>query len=168
MGMTQSYLRVDNETLNNFIADSRRLEDIAFKQNNIDSENFLYLDKAWEGIFFLITGQSLAEAVEEEALLLGILMGPTEIDPDLDMGYGPATYSTAEQTKEIYSAIKDLTKEELSANYNPNKMIEEGIYPDIWKDDENALEYLLDYFDDLKIFYKKAAENGDAMVMYLS
>ena len=33
MGMTQSYLRVDNETLNNFIADSRRLEDIAFKQN---------------------------------------------------------------------------------------------------------------------------------------
>ena len=95
-------------------------------------------------------------------------MGPTEIDPDQDMGYGPATYSTAEQTKEIYSAIKDLTKEELSANYNPNKMIEEGIYPDIWKDDENALEYLLDYFDDLKIFYKKAAENGDAMVMYLS
>ena len=47
-------------------------------------------------------------------------------------------------------------------------MAEEGIYPDIWEDDENALEYLLDYFDDLKNFYKKAVENGEAVVMFLS
>lgn len=168
MGMIQSYLRVDIETLNNFIADSSRLEDIVFEQNNTDNESFLDLDKAWEGIFFLITGQSLAEAVGEEAPLLGILIGPTEIDPDQDMGYGPATYITAEQTKEIYSAIKDLTKDELSANFDPSRMAEEGIYPDIWEDDENALEYLLDYFDDLKNFYKKAVENGEAVVMFLS
>lgn len=168
MGMIQSYLRVDIETLNNFIADSSRLEDIVFEQNNTDNESFLDLDKAWEGIFFLITGQSLAEAVGEEAPLLGILMGPTEIDPDQDMGYGPATYITAEQTKEIYSAIKDLTKDELSANFDPSRMAEEGIYPDIWEDDENALEYLLDYLDDLKNFYKKAVENGEAVVMFLS
>lgn len=168
MGMIQSYLRVDIETLNNFIADSSRLEDIVFEQNNTDNESFLDLDKAWEGIFFLITGQSLAEAVGEEAPLLGILIGPTEIDPDQDMGYGPATYITAEQTKEIYSAIKDLTKDELSANFDPSRMAEEGIYPDIWEDDENALEYLLDYLDDLKNFYKKAVENGEAVVMFLS
>lgn len=165
--MIQSYLRVDNETLNNFIGDSSRLEDIVFKQNNTDNENFLDLDKAWEGVFFLITGQSLAEAIEEEAPLLGILIGPTEIDPDQDMGYGPATYTTAEQTSDIYNAIKDLTKEELSANYDPSRMAEEGIYPDIWEDDENALEYLLDYFDDLKNFYRKAVVEEEAVVTFL-
>lgn len=126
------------------------------------------MDKAWEGVFFIITEQSLAEAVEKEAPLLGILMGPLEIDPDQDMGYGPATYTTAEQTRVIYNAIKDLTKEELSASYDPNRMVEDGVYPDIWQDDENALEYLLDYFDDLKDFYKKAADNGEAIVMFLS
>jgi len=47
-------------------------------------------------------------------------------------------------------------------------MAEEGIYPDIWQDDENALEYLLDYFDELKNFYKKAVEKGEAVVMSLS
>jgi hypothetical protein len=167
MGMIQSYLRIDKEMLNNFIADSSLLEDIVFKQNNTDNENFLDLDKAWEGVFFLITGQSLAEAIEEEAPLLGILMGPTEIDPDQDMGYGPATYTTAEQTRDIYNAIKGLTKEELTANYDPSRMAEEGIYPDIWEDDENALEYLLDYFDDLKNFYRKAVVEEEAVVTFL-
>lgn len=167
MGMIQSYLRVDNDTLNAFIEDSSRLEDIIYRDDINDNENFLDLDKAWEGVFFIITGQSLADAVVEGAPLLGILMGPKEIDPDQDMGYGPATYVTAEQTKEIYNAIKDLTEEELSANYDPNRMAEEGVYPDIWQDDENALEYLLDYFNDLKNFYKKAVEQGEAVVMFL-
>lgn len=168
MGMIQQYIRVDNKTLNSFIEDSGRLEDILSKQDNTDNENFLDLDKAWEGVFFIITGQSFADAAVEEAPLLGILMGPTEVDPDQDMGYGPATYTTAEQTKEIYNAIKDLTKYELSANYDPNRMTEDSVYPVIWKDDENALEYILDYFNDLKNFYKKAAENGEAVVMFLS
>jgi len=168
MGMIQSYLRVDNETLNTIIEDSRRLEDLVFKQDNTNNENFLDLDKAWEGVFFIITGQSFADAALEGGPLLGILMGPTEIDPDQDMGYGPATYTTAEQTRDIYNAIKDLTKEELSENYEPGRMTEEGIYPDIWEDDENALEYLLDYFDDLKNFYKKAAETGEVVITFLS
>ncbi len=167
MGMIQSYLRVDNDTLNAFIEDSRHLEDMIYSDDITNIENFLDLDKAWEGVFFIITGQSLAEAVDKEAPLLGILMGPTEIDPDHDMGYGPATFTTAEQTRVIYNAIKDLTKEELSANYDPNRMEEEGVYPHIWQDDEDALEYLLDYFDDLKDFYKKAAENGEAVVTFL-
>jgi len=167
MGMIQSHLRVDNDTLNAFIKDSSRLEAIVYSDDITNNENFLDLDKAWEGVFFIITKQCLADAVEEEAPLLGILMGPTEIDPDQDMGYGPATYTTAEQTRDIYNAIKDLSKDELSANYDPNRMTEEGVYPDIWQDDENALEYLLDYFDDLKNFYKKAAERGEAVVTFL-
>lgn len=167
MGMIQSYLRVDNDTLNSFIKDSSRLEAIVYGDDITNNENFLDLDKAWEGVFFIITGQCLAEAVEEEAPLLGILMGPAEIDPDQDMGYGPATYTTAEQTRDIYNAINGLTKEELSANYDPNRMAEEGVYPDIWQDDENALQYLLDYFDDLKNFYKKAVDKGEAVVTFL-
>ncbi len=167
MGMIQNYLRVDNDTLNAFIKDSSSLEAIVYGDDITNNENFLDLDKAWEGVFFIITGQSLAKAVEAEAPLLGILMGPLEIDPDQDMGYGPATYTTAEQTRVIYNAIKDLTKEELSANYDPNRMDEEGLYPDIWQNDENALEYLLDYFDDLKNFYKNAVENGEAVVTFL-
>lgn len=167
MGMIQSYLRVDNDTLNAFIEDSSRLADIIYSDDITNNENFLDLDKAWEGVFFIIKGQSLAEAVEEEAPLLGILMGPLEIDPDQDMGCSPATYTTAEQTRVIYNAIKDLTKKELSANYDPNRITEEGVYPHIWQDDENALEYLLDYFDDLKNSYKKAVENGEAVVTFL-
>ncbi|WP_259255088.1 YfbM family protein [Sphingobacterium sp. BIGb0116] len=69
--MIQQYIRIDNKTLHSFIEDSSRLEDIIFKQDNTDNESFLDLDKAWDGVFFLITGQSLANAVEEEAPLLG-------------------------------------------------------------------------------------------------
>ncbi|QQT31984.1 DUF1877 family protein [Sphingobacterium multivorum] len=60
-------------------------------------------------------------------------MGPTEIDPDQDMGYCPAKCIMREQTKEIYSGIKDLTKDELSANSDPSTMTEEGIFSDIGK-----------------------------------
>lgn len=167
MGMIQYYLRVDQDTLDNFIEDSTILEDIAFEGDESGNYSILDVDKSWEGIFYLVTGSGLADAIVNESPQLGLLIGPSEIDPDQDMGYGPATFTNIEQTRDIYNSIKDLSKEELAARYNPVEMTEQAVYPAIW-DDNDALEYLLDFFEDLKDFYKKAVENNQAMVMYLS
>ncbi|MFD2554786.1 YfbM family protein [Sphingobacterium tabacisoli] len=167
MGMIQYYLRVDQKLLESFLQDSKALVDVVYSKKESDDYALLDLDKAWEGIFYLVTGSSLADAFTNELPQLPLLFGPSQIDPELDMGYGPATFTTPEQTKEMYNIIKDLSRDELTSRFDSDKMFEQDLYPDIW-DDENALEYLLDFFEDLKGFYKDAVENNQAMVMYLS
>ena len=57
--------------------------------------------------------------------------------------------------------------EELSQRFDAAIMLEKDIYPDIW-DDENALDYLLQYFEDLKTFYQMAYMQNEAVILFLN
>jgi len=46
-----------------------------------------------------------------------------------------------------------------------------NIYPEIWDEGENgeqSLEYLLDYFKEIKIFYAKAASSNHGMINFIN
>ncbi len=80
---------------------------------------------------------------------------------------GPANYRTPEQTKEISLQLSKLDKDFLKKRFDPSKMNQLGIYPDgIWS--EEMLEYLIEYFDDLKAFYAIASKNNEAIISFLS
>ena len=59
-------------------------------------------------------------------------------------------------------------KGELRRNYNPAEM--DDVYPGIiWRrDGEEALQYLLDYFDELQAFYTEAAAQQQAVISFLN
>ena len=167
MGMIGNYLRVTKDELENYLADSSLLEDRVYDDENHNDKNLIDVDKSWEGLFFLVTGKSLATAEEALAPLLWILTPQQEIDPDQDMGYGPATYTTIEQTKEVNNALNKITVDELRKKYNGKLMMEMGIYPEVW-DDNESLEYLIENFNTLKDFYDKASALNQAVIIFIN
>lgn len=167
MGMVGNYLRVSKNELEAYIKESFKLEDRVYDENNEDDKNLIYVDKAWEGIFFLLTGESLSTIENAKEPLSLILNTTLEIDPEQDMGYGPAMYNTIEQTKEISAAMNQITLDELKKRYDAGKMTALGVYPDIW-DEEDAIEYLIEYFNNLKAFYHTAAQEEQAVIFFVN
>ncbi len=167
MSMIQNFLRVDSETLDRFLADSRILSNTVYSKESIGLDNLIDIDKAWEGIFFLLTGESIGTCDQAIPPLSWLLVAPNDIDRNQDMGYGPATYTTIEQTRQIHLALQEISPEELRQRFDATTMLEKDIYPDIW-DDENALDYLLQYFEDLKVFYQMAALHHEAVILFLN
>ena len=47
-------------------------------------------------------------------------------------------------------------------------MISNDIYPDIWEEGNDALDYLLEWYEPLRIYYLDAAAQGNAMLKYLN
>jgi len=167
MSMIGNYLRVTKEELEEYLAYSSKLENRVYNESDPADKNLIDVDKSWEGLFFLLTGKSLSTADEAATPLVWILTPPNEIDPEQDMGYGPATYTTIEQTKEISHALNKISGDELRAKYDGQLMMELGIYPEIWNGTE-SLDYLIEYFNLVRNFYSKAAAQNQAVIIFMN
>ena len=48
-------------------------------------------------------------------------------------------------------------------------MDDEGIYPEIWeRDGQEGLDYILEFYRQLRVFYLDARERGDGAVLWLA
>jgi Domain of unknown function (DUF1877) len=121
----------------------------------------VYLDKAWHGIHYLLTGSERpTQAPESKVIFGGQPVGP-------DQGYGPAQLLLPAEVKQIATLLQAQTPEVLSAKYNPKAMESAKVYPVvIWvREGPEALNYLLQFYAQLVAFYKGAAERGDAVLL---
>lgn len=161
--MIANFLRVSESELNDYLKDSSLLEDNIYSDE--ENSNLTDIDKSWGGILFLLTGQGLEEL---EHPLTRILFSGELIDEDQDLGYGPAHYLTVLEVKEIYNEISQITPEELRGRYDAEKMEELGIYPNIWDDDQESLNYLLDSYNDVLEVYSEAVKNNQAIITFIN
>ena len=150
--------------LEEYLQDSSLLENRVYDDEAEEDPNLVDIDKSWEGILFLLTGQNLENSSHP---LARILFSGQFIDDDQDLGYGPAQYLTSDQVKEVNAELSKITIDEISRNYNPKKMSELKIYPNIW-DEEDNLEYLTDYFKTVQEVYLEAARNNEAIITFLN
>lgn len=123
------------------------------------------LDKAWHGIYYLLTGK----AEGGDSPLNFLQEGGTEI-PDIDVGYGNARAYRAAETREILDALRRIGEEELVDRYNPKDMLAQGIYPNIWLRDskEETLDYLIESIGILRGFLAQAVDAGLGILVYLT
>jgi hypothetical protein len=128
--MIGNLLSVTKTELENYLRDSSLLEHRIYNDETEDPD-LVDIDKAWEGILFLLTGQCLAEA---DHPLMAVLFSGQMIDDDQDLGFGPAHYVTPAQVVELNDQISKLTITDLQQRFDPVKMTELGIYPDIWSE----------------------------------
>ena len=161
--MIANFLRVSESELNDYLKDSSLLEDNIYSDE--ENTNLTDIDKSWGGILFLLTGQGLEEL---DHPLSRILFSGELIDEDQDLGYGPAHYLTVLEVKEIYNEISQITSEELRGRYDAGKMEELGIYPNIWDDDQESLNYLLDSYNDVLEVYSEAVKNNQAIITFIN
>lgn len=164
MSMIGNLLRVSETELEDYLKDSSLLEDQIYEDEK-ENENLVDIDKSWDGIIFLLTGQSLMTADHN---LIRVLFSGQLIDEEQDLGYGPAHYLTPEQVLELNNEISTLTVSDLKQRYNPDKMTELEVYPTIWNEGDDAFDYILEGFLTLQNVFSEASKKGEVIITFLS
>ncbi len=164
MGMVGNLLRVTKFELEDYLKDSSLLEDLIY-DDETENEKLVDIDKSWDGIIFLLTGQSFATA---EHNLVKVLFSGQLIDEEQDLGYGPAHYLTPEQVADLNNEISTITIEDLKQKFNPKKMTELEVYPTIWDEGDDTFDYLVEGFSTLQNVFANATKNGEAIITFLN
>ena len=165
MGMVACFTSLPPETLKDLQDDPDQIDEY-LNPDDGDSEppNYIDLDKAWHGIHYLLTGE--AEGGPEPAALA--VFGGEEFGPEV--GYGPARFLTASQVRSVAELLATLSPDVLAQRFNAKDMESKDIYPDvIWvRDGKEALDYALENYQQLQVFYRDAAARGEAVIQWLS
>jgi hypothetical protein len=164
MSMIANLLRVTKADLDAYLNDSSLLEESVYN-DEVENPNLVDMDKSWDGILFLLTGQNFANT---EHPLAKVLFSGQLIDEEQDLGYGPAHYLTPEQVVELNAQIANISIVDLKQKYDPKKMNEIEVYPSIWDEGDEAFDYLAQYFKDLQQVYADAAKNGEAVITFVN
>lgn len=163
MSMIGNLLRVTKSELEDYLRDSSLLEDKIY-DDETKNKNLVDIDKSWDGIIFLLTGQSLATA---EHNLVRVLFSGQLINEEQDLGYGPAHYLTPEQVAELNNEISTITIADLKQKFNLGKMTEQEVYPTIWDEGDDAFDYVADGFSTLQNVFAEATKNREAIIAFL-
>ena len=165
MSMIGNFVELSPKDLDRLIANPSAVVDFIYPEEE-QRENSIDIDKSWHAIHFTLTGS----AWEGEPPLANLVLGGVEVGDDV--GYGPARYLTADQVKEVVEAIKVIGAQEFAHRFNRQKLLANDIYPDIWDDseetDEEQLDYLLTWYQQLATYYATAARKGNAMLKFLN
>lgn len=162
MSMVGCFAGINLDVANRLMSNPDEIDGYLYPNDGDDEpENYIDVDKAWNGIHYLLTGT----AFEGEPPLSWAILGGKEVGDDV--GYGPARFLTADQVKNISQALPDL--EVFKAGFSPKEMDESEIYPDgIWeRDGEEALEYLVDNYKRMVEFYQSAASRNDWVILWM-
>jgi hypothetical protein len=133
----------------------------AFLAEAVDDQDelgadFLDVDKAWQAIHFLLTG----EATGGETPLAWVVIAPTEI------GDGRARLLGSDEVATVSKALAPITADKLKRKCDWNAMNEREIYPQGWMAGDE--QYIAENFTGLKKLYESAARRRMAIVQWIS
>ncbi|MFV0331834.1 MAG: YfbM family protein [Dysgonomonas sp.] len=168
MSMISNFLRVSQEELDSFLENSALLEDRFYNEGDDEDPCMLDIDKAWDGIIYLLTGKSIQGIdMSDQSGLHTVILSGQLIDPEQDMGYGPAHYLTPDQVQELSATISKETRESMLSRFKPADM--HDVYPTIWEEEgEEAFDYVFANFQELQKFYAQAAKENQAVISILN
>ena len=118
----------------------------------------LGLEKSWHSIHYLLTGS----ARETNSTLGKTILGGKELGPDI--GYGSARFLEPPEVKEVATALKKVSKDELAKRFDLQAMVAANVYA---CHDESELKLAQHYFAQVVRYYSGAARRGHAMLLYL-
>ena len=157
MSMIGHFLAVPQGELDALRADPEQVSEALFTTHEEDAVD---VEKAWHGIHFLLTGK----VVPGDGPLDNVVFGRAPVG-DEDLGYGPAMATDAADVPAVAAALEAVTDDELRARFDPEAMDE--IYPNIWDEGDEALDYLIDNLQEVRAFYRNAAAQGHAVITWL-
>ncbi|MBE4907566.1 YfbM family protein [Bacillus luteolus] len=163
MGMIATFFRVPNTLLTLIKAEPNNIEELVLDSDDVQ-DTALDIDKSWHGIYFLLTGEPDIEkpivSFVGEAILGGTAVGE-------DFGYGPMRYHEPITVQNLYRELQKITLNNLSDRYDIKKFNENKIYPMNGKWSLEDRDYLVENFEFLLGFYKKAAEEQEAILVVI-
>lgn len=161
--MIGNFLQISPEQLAIIQKDPSRISPLLYPEDPKIQTGAKDVDKAWQGIHFLLSGDPLKG---EGTLALAVLGGPEIGD---DVGYGPARFLTPSQVSAVNEALSKITQDEFRSRFNPAALQKADIYPpEVWETGEDAFEFLWENFEIMKDYYNDAAQKGNAMLIYIN
>ncbi|HEY6400911.1 MAG TPA: YfbM family protein [Blastocatellia bacterium] len=168
MSMVCGLTAVSEEEISELLANPESLLDSSDEESESVESNeaasaCVYLDKAWHGIHFLLTGSAWGGEEPLCYLLEGGEMLDYENYPD-----GPPRVLRPDQIANWANALSTISAEDLRKRFDPKAMMKAEIYPSIWDRDpeeDDTLGYLLGYYEPLRSFLEQAKkENRGAII----
>jgi Domain of unknown function (DUF1877) len=133
--------------------------DFVNSEEGYRSEESLDFDKEWHAVHFLLT-KSGGATDNPLSLLIG---NHPEVGPD--HGYGAAWLAPAEALAAFHDALAIESNEALVAAYDSAAMVAEDVYiaETLHEEGEEALGFLLQHVDRLRVFAARGKAAGSAM-----
>lgn len=130
---------------------------------NDEAEILLDIDKMWDALHFVLTGVSCIEPIKNNPLSEAVV-GVFSIDGIEEY----ISYIEKLRIKDIVFALDNFDIEKALETFSMKECKEAELYPDIWDYEEETdeiKEEIMDYFQDMKDFYKQVLEeDGNVLV----
>ena len=165
MGLIANYKYLSDKNLNELKAlyteNTESITDI--EENNNDLEILLDLDKMWDALHFVLTGASASEPIKDNRFSEAVLgISPIEEVEEY------VAYTEKSRIKDIVLALDNFDIEKAMESFSMEECKKANIYPDIWdyeEESEEIEEEIMDYFQNMKDFYRKILEvNGNVLI----
>jgi hypothetical protein len=158
--MIGNFLAVTQEELDQLYSSPSKLPVFLYEERQKD---ILDVDKSWHAIHYTLTGNSFGG----DAPLANVVFGVTPIGEE-DLGYGPALGTDSVAVKAIAKALDEITETQFKEKFDVYALATAEIYPQIWDEGDEALDYVVSYFTELREFYREAAEEDLAIVTFIN
>ena len=162
MGMCARYMEISDAAYKEIVENDRY--DMIYDLWDRADTNKADIDKTWNVLHFLLTGESAMYRLEDN-LLSNIVLGHMVIDETALLAY-----SAPAKVKEIAKEITGINFTDLLATLDMQKHKAAELYPDIWGyevNNEDIMRYLSDNFDRLKQLYCAAAEHRNGVLVMI-
>lgn len=138
-------------------------EEISANYLNEDNPDYLYIDKAWHGIHYILTDSSW-EGEKPQSL---VILGGDDIGDDL--GYGPGKLIMPDEVIEVSKYLNSIDLITFRRKFNPDSFEKAEIYPQgIWYEEKmEAYEYIEEYLKKVIEYYNLAAKLDKAVIKYI-
>ena len=167
MGMIANYQLINDEQLNRLKNLDAERDDVIeeVEEWNEEAETLLDIDKMWDVLHFVLTGESATEPIENNPLSEAVV----GVQP-LDNADFFISYTENPRIAEILSALEAFDIEQAMNTFSMEACKKAELYPNIWDYDEDEevaelKEEISDYIEDMKHFYKEVLQaHGNVMV----
>ncbi len=192
MGVVVIFRKVNSEELK-FLQSASQEQWDTFCESDLD--HFVDIDKAWDGINFVLTGYRTGQSFVKAGTIFGKFMQSLfrhvvpelaatrenaldwviekgeKLSSDAADGYGtPIQLVPSIRVKEAAIELEKLSEMELHSRFNPPAMKAAGVYlSEAWnRNPDESWEYLLDNFRVVKGLFTSAAFDDCAIIRFSS
>ena len=163
MGMRCSLVELDKDQIDKLLADPENVFDYLDELEENEEVGGVGMDKAWHGIHFLLTG-SVWEGAEP---LCYLVKGGEVIGTEDDWAW----LLRPNQIADWANALSTISADDLRKRYDPMAMAKADIYPSIWDrvdEEQDNLEYLLDYYEVLCSFLEQTKKENKGAIIFIT
>ena len=165
MGIIANYQYLSDTNLQELKSFYAEVDDIfeEVEDWNDEAEILLDIDKMWDALHFVLTGVSCIEPIKNNPLSEAVV-GVFSIDGIEEY----ISYIEKSRIKDIVFALDNFDIEKALETFSMEECKEAELYPNIWgyeEETDEIKEEIMDYFQDMKDFYKQVLEeDGNVLV----